>query len=364
MTNTSHTTSLALCAAITLAACGVSAAHLVPVRSGPPAAAATGAPMRLPPVAGSDLAKKQLVVFLKVKYEDQTKDPEFKMLDKAMRVANLELEALLPRMKRFTVYSIYNDGAKSVVRELSELGEMKEVNSTQLPAPDLHLNVTFTFNVEKGELDGKQKKDSKFSMTSVQDYQATMFYTLTDDKGEIRKDLEYASGRIPDKDVAANKIRKFIGERLDPVSNEIVYQGGFNPKNEESQATVIRELVSNVLTGLTAQLALACPLTAKVTALNPSATKFVLEKGSSSGVFPHGKVIVWFDDGDFRFPLAEAEAEPTVDRTTLNVLRWNDADPDAAPVIKRFKADPSSVKQATVWGTTTDIPRREMLKPQ
>jgi hypothetical protein len=314
--------------------------------------------MQIPPGAGGELAKKQLVLFLNVKNVDQTANPELKIQEGALKVANIELESLMPRMKRFRVFAIYNEGAQQMARSLSEAGEMAAVPAKSLPAPDLYLSATLTFNVERAELSGTEKKE-QYSMTSVREYKGSLLYSLTGPDQQVLTDMADASGVI-----RPEPVRKLVGEALDPSTNKLIYRGGFNPRNPDNQAEVIREIVADMQAGLAAKLALSCPLTAKVTALNPSGTRFALEAGSSNGVYSGGKVIVWVDDGSFTYCLAETEAEPTVQKANLTILRWNESDPDALPIIQKLKANPASIKDYQIWGTTVDIPRQEMLKPQ
>ncbi len=291
---------------------------------------------------------------------DQTKDPSLKMTGGALQVAQRRLESEIPSLKRFSVYTVFNKGAAQLARELNDLGEVKEVDASALPAPDIYLNVTITFNVEKQKLDGKQQKDSKFSMTDMIKYQSSLTWNLSDSKKRILTDVEEASGTID-----APSITKSVGKRLNSVTNEIEYQGMFNPKDEENQAAVAKDLVDNEIAGLSAKIALACPVTADVIGLNAAGTKFGIRKGSGNGVFSGTKLVVWIDDPIVgAVALAEVEAEPKIDTAALNILRWNEGDEDAAPVVAQLKADPSKAAGLKLKATTTDIPDRKMRKPR
>ena len=95
----------------------------------------------IPEGAGGDLAKKQPVVFLDIKTIDSCKDAKAKLDPGAIQLARTVVEAQLPRMKRFTVYSIYNDAGIRKARELGDTGIAAEVDQEQLPAPDLFLKL-------------------------------------------------------------------------------------------------------------------------------------------------------------------------------------------------------------------------------
>lgn len=315
--------------------------------------------IRVPMAAGSPYAAKQPVLYMQIEAIDQTKDPTLKLSPGSLEAARRRLEAQLPRMKRFSVYTVFNKGAVTTVRELNDLGEVADVDASALPAPDLYLNTTITFNVEKGKLDGKQQKDSKYSMTEVMDYRSSVSWSLADSKRRILTDVGEASGTID----AAVK-RKLVGLRLNS-NNEIEYQGMFNPTDPENQASLAMEFTDDMIQGLCAKLALAIPLTADVTGLNRTGTKFGITKGLGNGVFAGTKVVIWMKDPIVgAVALAIAEAEPTIDTAALNIIAWNESDEDAGPVITELKATPSKAAELKLKATTVDIPFKEMLKPR
>ena len=324
-----------------------------------PAIAPPPAKVKVPMAAGSPYAAKQPVLYMQIETIDQTKDPALKLSKGALEAARRRLESQLPRMKRFSLYTVFNKGAVSTVKELNDLGEVKDVDASALPAPDLYLNATITFNLEKGELDGKQQKDSKYSMTEVMDYRSSMSWNLADSKRKILTDVGEASGAI---DVPVK--RKFVGVRLN-AQNEIEYQGMFNPTDPENQDSLATEFADDLIQGLCAKLALAVPLTADVTGLNPSGTKFGVKRGSAHGIFDGTKVVIWMKDPVVgAVALALAVAEPAIDTAALTIIQWNEEDEDAGPVIKDLKSAPAKAAEMQLKATTVDIPFKEMLKPR
>ena len=320
----------------------------------PPAVTETQSPkaisddIAVPPGAGSKLARNQLVVFLNISTIDAIKDAQFKFSKESLQIANIELEALLPRMKRFTVYSIYGDGAERKARELSDTGEMKTVDAKQLPKPDLFLNITTTLNCETNPVKHGQ-------MLTFKD---TLIYNLTDSSKKVLDDTPEASGTI----VAEPATRQVI-QKMNLETNKIEYMGAFIPGDQESQASVIRDLSASILKGLAARLAIALPITTQVTGINPSKTMFSVRAGQKNGIFKGTEMVVWVSVDDFNYAIASGEAEPTSDKSNIKILKWNESNPDAKAIVDKIKAEGLKDFKETTWATSVGIPLKEMLAP-
>jgi hypothetical protein len=310
-------------------------------------------PLSLPHGAGGALARKQAVLYLQVEVIDQTRDPEMKFSVGALAAAKAELEALMPRMKRFTVYSVFNDGAKRLVRDLTDIGEMDGGAASRLPAADALLNVTLTLNCEKAKMSGKGAGDH--TLDEIRRYRETLVYNLTDRNGRILDDTPEASGELYD------ELRRDVGRLVNLQSGKVEYAAGFDPSDEASQAAIVREMTQKLNVGLSARLALAIPLTADVTAINPTGTAFSFSKGSRHGVYRGGEVVVWARTGDFDYVIADTVSEPTADRATLKVVRWNTDDPEAARIVQELRNQPDAVKRHQLFGTTKSIPVKEQV---
>jgi len=301
----------------------------------------------LPAGAGSALAKKQLVVFLNISAIDAIKDAQFKFSKESLQIANIELEALLPRMKRFTVYSIYGDGAERKARELGDTGEMKTVDEKQLPKPDLYLNITTTLNCETNPVKHGQMLTFKDSL----------IYNMTDQDKKVLDDTPEASGTI----VAITTRQTNQGMNLE--TNKLEYKGAFIPGDQESQANVIRALSADLLKGLAARLAIALPITTQVTGINPSKTMFSVRAGQKNGIFKGTEMVVWVSVDDFNYAIASGEAEPTSDKSNIKILKWNESNPDAKAIVDKIKAEGLKDFKETTWATSVGIPLKEMLAP-
>lgn len=310
-------------------------------------------PLSLPGGAGGALARKQAVLYLQVEVIDQTRDPEMKFSVGALAVAKAELESLMPRMKRFTVYSVFNDGAKRLVRDLSEIGEMDNGAASRLPAADVLLNVTMTLNCEKAKMSGPGKGDH--TLDEIRRYRETVVYTLTDRNGRILDDTPEASGTL------SHPLRRDVGRLVNLQTGKVEYKGGFDPSDEASQAAIVREMTQALNEELSEVLALAIPLTADVTAINSTGTAFSFSKGSRHGVYRGGEVVVWARTGDFDYVIADTVSEPTADRATLKVVRWNTDDPAAARIVHELRNQPDAVKRHQLFGTTKSIPEKEQV---
>ena len=301
----------------------------------------------LPEGAGSALAKKQLVVFLNISAIDAIKDAQFKFSKESLQIANIELEALLPRMKRFTVYSIYDDGAERKARELGETGEMKTVDEKQLPKPDLYLNITTTLNCETNPVKHGQMLTFKDSL----------IYNMTDKDKKVLDDTPEASGTI------VVTTPRQTNQEMNLETNKLEYKGAFIPGDQESQANVIRALSADLLKGLAARLAKALPITTPVTGINPSKTMFSVRAGEDNGIFKGTEMVVWVSVDDFNYAIASGEAEPTSDKSNIKILKWNESNPDAKAIVDKIKAEGLKDFKDTTWATSVGIPLKEMLAP-
>ena len=296
----------------------------------------------LPEGAGSDLAKKQLVVFLNISAIDAIKDAQFKFSKESLQIANTEIATLLPRLKRFTVYSIYGDGAERKARDLSDTGEMKPVDEKQLPKPDLFLNIEIMLSCEKNQIEHGQ----------LLAFKQTLVYSLTDAVKSHK-----GGGTI-----VVTATREVI-QRFNSKTREIEYVGAFMPGDQDSQANVIRALSADLLKGLAARLAFSLPITTQVTALNPSKTMFSVRAGEDNGIFKGTEMVVWVSVDDFNYAIASGEAEPTSDKSNIKIVKWNESNPDAKAIVDKIKAEGLKDFKETTWATSVGIPLKEILGP-
>jgi len=316
----------------------------------------------IPEGAGGDLAKKQPVLFLKVKALDSCKEARYKLSEQTIKLVNSEVEAQIARMKRFSVYSIYNKGGQDLAREMGDLGLAREMDTGQLPSPDAILNVEAMINTEENF--DKTQAEKLVVCT------ATVVYNLTDSTGKILSDTQHASGTIRTPKPEGNQkledmknVRRIV-QRYDAVTDEWKEVGGFDPRNPEVANALVKQTIEEPLKGLVGRLALALPVTTQVTGLNASKTTFAIRAGQKNGVFKGTKVVVWCEQGDFTYPIASTVAEPVMDKSNLKIVSWNDADPDAKEIIAKIKSGgiPDDLKDK-IWATTEGIPLEEMLAP-
>lgn len=326
------------------------------------APAALAGSVSIPAGAGGQLAKKQPVILMDIETVDACKDPTLKLDPAAIQIARMQVEAQLPRMKRFTVYSLYNDAAGRKARQLGDTGIAAEVDESQLPAADLRLNIVATVNVERNS--DKSKAEEWVVCT------ASITYTLTDADGKVLTDTPEASGTIrtppPPAGAALGdmpNVRKRVF-RYDPVEDQWKFKGGFEPSDPESASALVRKTVESPLKGLVAKLAIALPVTTPVTGLSPSKTQFSVRAGQRNGLFKGTKVVVWYEEGDFSYAIAEAVAEPTMEKANLRIVKWNESDPEAKDIVVQLKSGGfTDAMKDKLWATTEGIPIEEMLAP-
>ncbi len=312
----------------------------------------------LPDGAGGDRARKKCVLFLALELNEDLRAANADAVPESGKLrayANQQIEALMPRLKRFTVYSLYNSGGREMVRQLVELGEVEEAPKlrSEMPAPDVILNLKATWGRVKERMQGDAKMDE------LHLHRTTYTYNLTDASGMTLQDAREASG------VIEWEVPKMVAKIVPLSGGPAQFFGGFNPNDTENVHNVFETAFTDVNRGLAQKLALAFPVTAKVTGLSPSGTQFAMAAGTRDGVFNGGKVTVWVQDpGGFDYVIAEAEAQSTIDRTTLKVTGWNHRDPDASRIVRVLQREPSRFKDYTVWATTKDIPESDRFPGQ
>lgn len=317
----------------------------------------TVGPLEMPAGAGGELARIQPVLYLDIDCEDQTNDPELQFNMSAVQQGRLQVEAMIPRLKRFTVYSVFNGAAKRLYEEMADLGQVAPRSTTneQLPEADAFLNVKLSYACEKRGMSGRTD-DPWFTLDGSREYVATLTYTITDAAGKVLDDTPEASG------VVTHRITKDIGRRFNPNTGKDEYRDAFNPKDESSQKKVLGELNRTLNQFLAARLGAAIPLTTPVTGLNRGADMFSIGKGQSHGVFRETQVAIWARDGDFTYVIADAVAEPTTTTASLRVTRWNTRDADANAIVQDLQRNPKNLVNYKLFATTKDIPLKEQLR--
>jgi len=297
---------------------------------------------------------KQPVLILGVESIDACADATFKFDPNALQLVRIEIESLIARMKRFNIYSIYNVAGVEKAMELGDVGIVKEVDQTQIPKPDLFLNVKVTLNAETQDTANPEKGTAKAVV-----YKISLFYNITDSNKKILDDTPDASGTLPPTTTSRELVRTY-----DPMTKKWSFLGGFDPSDKESQAAVIRSLMANINKGLVGKIAIALPITREVTGLSPTKSAFAIKAGQKNGVFKGTTVIVWLRDGDFPYAIATAKAEPIDVSAKLNIIAWNDSDPDANIWIEKIKKDGfTNELKGKLFATTEGIPLEEMLAP-
>ena len=301
----------------------------------------TASRFELPEAAGSDVAKSQLHLLLDIeKIEDVSTDEPLRLRSDSLMAAKQEVEVVLPRMKRFTVFGVFNGAAKRLGDELKDLGEIGGDAAGEAPPVGLNLNMSLTFNCSKKE----DLQTGNHYLT----YKLTLRYSLADAKGGANnaiRDSREASGSITE-----------VEERFAVTKSDGSYTDAFNPRDAAIQRYLVQGLANRVIRGMCSRLAKALPVTGKVTGFDGS--YFSVDVGSANGVYP-GPVSVWAQRGDFSYPIAETWAEPNSKRSMLRVIEWNYGNERASQIIKEIKAGGIPVQGCEIFATTKDIPDLE-----
>lgn len=300
-----------------------------------------GGPIAIPQNAGSKYSKRSLVLYLNI---TTTKSGSIDLSPGGLQAMKSYIEAELPRLKRFKVYAMHNDGARRLVKELQDIGDVEYEPTTILPAPDLTLNLSMDIQVEFAQMNTKVSDEIY--------YRSVLSMGLTD---------EHSGENIAGQNFEAQQDRK-VRMAFNPATGKKEFTGGFDPKNLDNVNKVLQQLGRKQLINLALFLGRQYPITCNITTLSRTLTRFGGDQGFENGLRNDVDVVIWGDDGGIPTALAAASVEAGADKSAFTVSRWNDGEPDAALWIEELKKDRSQVPTSGLMATSYSMPIPEEWK--
>jgi hypothetical protein len=294
----------------------------------------------IPMNAETKFSMRTLVLYLDITASQSTKDGP-QLTPGGLQEMKIYIESELPRLKRFKIYSLFNDGAYRLVKDLEDEGEIEYQDEQTLPKADLYLNLNMAVQVELNEGSGKSGREK----TEIY-YTIVTSANLTDTSREVVGAHNFKS----------TAVRQLV-QILNPMTGERKYQGGFNPTDPENVNKVLQQAARKQLVDLGLWLGRKYPITCDVTGLTKTATRMGGNQGVENGLRNDVDVVIWGEDEiGIATALAACTVEARANKSTFNISRWNTEEPDAVPMINEFKADPSLAKGAGLKATTHSMP--------
>ena len=130
---------------------------------------------------------------------------------------------------------------------------------------------------------------------------------------------------------------------------------GYTGKQEDE---AIEEACMKALTKYMIGIAHEFPVSGNITDMTQTRTRMGMDKGLEQGLGQDNIMCIWTKIGTIGVPLAYAVASPGENKSTLTILRWNEKDPDAAPIIKAMRETPNWLLQPgnKLFATSVGMP--------
>jgi hypothetical protein len=222
------------------------------------------------------------------------------------------LQTEMAKLKRFTVFSIHNRGGVRLLKNLSDIGEAKMTEPTQMKDVDLVLTASISVSKEKHD-----RYDDELII-----YEVECDFSCEDLKTKTIKFAEKAMGRT-----TRVVIADVTGRRM----------GGYDERNEKQ---AIYNAAMKALMVVANKLGNTYPVGGNITGML-GGKRMTLDKGFEHGIAKNMQMIVYTTISGVDLPLGVAEASPGSTTSNLVMWRWNNDDEYAAPIIKAMKSDPS-----------------------
>lgn len=302
----------------------------------------SGAPIAIPKNANNAFSKRSLAMYLQI---TTTKSGSIDLSPGALQAMKNYIESELPRLKRFKVYSVFNDGARRLTEDLQDLGDVEYQPTSAMSAPDLHLNISIDIQVEFGRGDAENRPDEIY-------YRSVMSVGVADGK---------TNELIAGQNFEAKQSR-LARMAFNPATRKKEFSGGFDPNDLDNQNKVLQQLTRKQLINLALFLGREYPITCNVTTLSRTLTRFGGDQGHENGLRPDVDMVIWGNDDGLPTALAAASIEPVAGESSMTICRWNIGEPDAGLWIEEIKGDRKTVSELGLMATTSSMPLPEEWK--
>jgi len=297
----------------------------------------------LPENAGDIMSQKSLVLYLEVSLINSSET--FQMSPKARQALRSYLESQIPKLKRFRVFGVFNDGARRLTENLQDVGDIEYAEKKQLPPPDVYLNLQVDVTAETVSNKGGGGKEN---MDKI-------FFTIV-----TTASLQDNTGEVIQSDAFENSASRVYSKIYDFETKEWGFTGGFNPENEDNVNAVLQAVVRTQLVDIALWLGKRYPITGKILGLSKTGRKAAIDKGTEDGLTNSTEMVLWAqDDIGIPYPLAACTVSTMPDKSGLGIERWENEDPEAAEIIGEIVKNPKIVKDGedyTFYATSYSMP--------
>lgn len=298
----------------------------------------------IPANAGNKMADRQAVLFMEVTTSSSSGDKDAPQLTPAARQSLRQwIETQMPQLKRFSVYSIFNDGAKRLVQVLSDQGRMQQVPDNQLPSADVLLSIAIDVQ-------------SSIAVQQTVARDSIVTYKL-DTKAQLQDaaTMRILASRNFVVSEQRNVIARAVGRNPDGTT-KYEFQAGFNPNDPNNINSVLQMAGREVLAKIAAMLGEYYPVTGRITGVQAEGGRMVVDRGVEQGITNETQMLVWVEDNGIPTGVGYANCEAMDGRSVLNVYRWNTSNAAAKKLVTQIQADPNAAKTMEIFATTVGLP--------
>jgi len=298
----------------------------------------------IPANAGNKMADRQAVLYMEVTTTSSSADKNAPQLTPAARQSLRQwIETQMPQLKRFSVYSIFNVGAKRLVQVLDDQGRMEPVPDNQLPKADVLLSIAI-------DVQSSMAVQQTVARDSIVTYKLDTKAQLQD--AATMKILASRNFVVAEQ---RNVIAQAVGRNPDGTT-KYEFQAGFDPDDPNNINSVLQMAGREVLAKIAAMLGEYYPVTGRVTGVQTSAGRMVVDRGIEQGITNETQMLVWVDDNGIPTGIAYANCEAMAGRCVLNVYRWNNLNAAAKALVSKVQSDPNAAKELQIFATTVGLP--------
>ena len=227
------------------------------------------------------------------------------------------LQGQFAALKRFTVYSVFNRDGVNFFKDLGDIGEVSVTEAKSTIKPDyilnLNLNITKERNTRIDTVGGRGNLDDKVLVVAECDGNCI----------DLASNTVYFSEKSRGRDWYTKK-------------------AGYDSTEQQKLTAAIDAACKKAIVEMMNRVGNYFPVGGKITDVSPTGKKMSLDKGVNQGVAENQQCVVFIRDNGVDIPLALVEAESGRDECTLEVYKWNDADPDAQLFIQKYRRSPST----------------------
>ena len=219
-------------------------------------------PIAIPQNAETKYSKRTMVLYMNI---TMTASGSVKLSPGGMQALKIFIETEMPRLKRFKIYTLFNDGAYRLVKELEDVGEVDYQEEEALPAADAYLNISMDIQVEKNEGRGSKGGDGGPRDPKI-------YYTVVTSAALTGTDRQV----IDSHNFKSTETRKNVeNTQVDGLPK----YPGFDPTDQDSVNKVLQEAGRKQLIDLALWLGKKYPITCNITGLSRSGEKMGGDQG-------------------------------------------------------------------------------------